>query len=47
MLPFSDQFKTLNANSSCTTGEDTCVNDEFAQCVNGQFVLTSCGSGLM
>ncbi|KZT06246.1 uncharacterized protein LAESUDRAFT_812852 [Laetiporus sulphureus 93-53] len=41
------QFATLTVNSSCTSGTDACVNSEFAQCVNGAYLLTSCGSGLI
>ncbi|KZS99882.1 uncharacterized protein LAESUDRAFT_765126 [Laetiporus sulphureus 93-53] len=40
------EFATLTANSSCTEGEDACVNGEFAQCISGAYVLQSCGSGL-
>ncbi|KAG1834627.1 hypothetical protein DFJ58DRAFT_691511 [Suillus subalutaceus] len=42
----NNQFQSLTASSPCTSG-NACVNGEFAQCVNGQYVLTSCGSGLM
>ena len=30
---------------SCTLGAIDCVNGQFAQCVDGTFVLTSCPSG--
>ncbi|KAH9836552.1 uncharacterized protein C8Q71DRAFT_47613 [Rhodofomes roseus] len=39
------QFATLTANSSCETGTDACVEQKFAQCVSGSYVLQSCGSG--
>ncbi|PCH33264.1 hypothetical protein WOLCODRAFT_147366 [Wolfiporia cocos MD-104 SS10] len=45
-IALNAQFKTLTATSSCTDGTSACVNGEFAQCVSGNFVLTSCGSGL-
>lgn len=43
----NNQFASLTADSACTSGQNACVNQEFAQCVNGKFVLTSCGSGLI
>ncbi|RPD81614.1 hypothetical protein L226DRAFT_2676 [Lentinus tigrinus ALCF2SS1-7] len=46
-IALNDKFKTLTANSPCQAGEDACVNDQFAQCVNGKFVTQSCGSGLV
>lgn len=39
-------FKTLSATSSCTAGQNACVNGGFAQCVNGQFAVTQCAGGL-
>ncbi|TFY70109.1 hypothetical protein EVJ58_g47 [Rhodofomes roseus] len=39
------QFATLTANLSCETGTDACVEQKFAQCVSGSYVLQSCGSG--
>ncbi|KAJ7226024.1 hypothetical protein GGX14DRAFT_423539 [Mycena pura] len=38
-------FKTLTASSSCTAGQDACVTGQFAQCVNGKFVLQPCAGG--
>ncbi|GBE78481.1 hypothetical protein BKA93DRAFT_537108 [Sparassis latifolia] len=46
-IALNNQFKTLTANSSCTSGDIACVNSEFAQCVNGQYVLHSCGTTLI
>ena len=43
----SNKFAGLSKSSSCTAGEDACVGTDFAQCVNGKFVTTSCGSGEM
>lgn len=37
----------MTADSPCNAGENACVNQQFAQCVDGKFVLQSCGSGLM
>ncbi|KAF8590279.1 hypothetical protein K439DRAFT_1330579 [Ramaria rubella] len=42
----NSHFATLNAGSSCTSGENACVNGDFAQCVNGKFVLSPCAAGL-
>ncbi|KAG6824700.1 hypothetical protein H0H92_006099 [Tricholoma furcatifolium] len=36
------QFASLTVSSSCTDGEDACVNGGFAQCVNGTFAITQC-----
>lgn len=40
------KFQTLSASSSCTSGQNACVNGQFAQCVNGKFALTACAGGL-
>lgn len=45
-INLNKQFQSLTTSSPCTSG-NACVNGEFAQCVNGQYVLTSCGSGLV
>ncbi|KAG1825559.1 uncharacterized protein BJ212DRAFT_1314819 [Suillus subaureus] len=45
-INLNNQFQSLTASSPCTSG-NACVSGEFAQCVNGQYVLTSCGSGLI
>ncbi|KAH7878925.1 uncharacterized protein C8R40DRAFT_1037481 [Lentinula edodes] len=39
------QFATLTASSSCTEGQNACVNGAFAQCVNGSFETTQCAGG--
>lgn len=39
------KFQGLSASSACTAGENACVNGAFAQCVNGQFVMTPCSGG--
>ncbi|KAF8912912.1 hypothetical protein CPB84DRAFT_1841352 [Gymnopilus junonius] len=44
-ISLNQKFKTLNTNSLCTEGENACVNDQFAQCVGGKFVLEGCGAG--
>ncbi|KAF9444810.1 hypothetical protein P691DRAFT_627410, partial [Macrolepiota fuliginosa MF-IS2] len=41
----NQKFASLTASSSCTSGENACVNNAFAQCVNGKFVSTSCAGG--
>ncbi|KAL5518696.1 hypothetical protein ACEPAH_379 [Sanghuangporus vaninii] len=43
----NQQFASLTADSACNTGDNACVNQEFAQCVDGKFILTPCGSGLI
>ncbi|KIK94993.1 hypothetical protein PAXRUDRAFT_827437 [Paxillus rubicundulus Ve08.2h10] len=40
------QFATLTSTSSCTEGENACVNGSFAQCVSGSFVIQACASTL-
>jgi len=40
------EFATLTSDSPCTAGENACVDDGFAQCVDGKFVVSACGSGL-
>ncbi|KAH9973430.1 hypothetical protein BGW80DRAFT_1437194 [Lactifluus volemus] len=38
----NQMFQTLTPNSPCTAGQQACVQGQFAQCVNAQFVLTQC-----
>jgi len=38
------QFASLTADSSCTEGQEACVQGQFAQCAGGKFMLSSCGS---
>ncbi|OAX43606.1 hypothetical protein K503DRAFT_765700 [Rhizopogon vinicolor AM-OR11-026] len=45
-INLNNQFQSLTSSSPCTSG-NACVNSQFAQCVNGQYVLTSCGTGLI
>ncbi|KAF9077975.1 hypothetical protein BDP27DRAFT_1207573 [Rhodocollybia butyracea] len=40
------QFASLTTSSSCSTGQQACVNGGFAQCVGGSFVVDQCGTGL-
>lgn len=40
------KFQTLSASSSCTSGENACINGAFAQCANGKFVTFPCAGGL-
>ncbi|KAI0655981.1 hypothetical protein C8Q70DRAFT_922447 [Cubamyces menziesii] len=46
-VALNTQFAALSADSPCTAGENACVNGQFAQCVNGQFVLQPCAGGLI
>ncbi|KAJ7748499.1 hypothetical protein DFH07DRAFT_923476 [Mycena maculata] len=43
-IALNAQFATLTATSPCTAGEDACVNQQFAQCVNGAFVIQPCAA---
>jgi len=38
-------FAKLTADSPCQTGDLACLNQGFAQCVNGKFVVTPCTTG--
>ncbi|TFY50705.1 hypothetical protein EVG20_g11374 [Dentipellis fragilis] len=38
-------FKSLSESSSCTAGQQACINGGFAQCVGSKFVVTGCGAG--
>lgn len=42
----TEDFKSLTPNSPCQDGTNACIKDQFAQCVNRKFVLTSCNEGL-
>lgn len=44
-IALNDGFKSLTTDSPCTSGDDACVNGQFAQCDGGKFVLTPCPSG--
>jgi len=44
-IALNQQFKTLSFNSSCKSGENACINDQFAQCVAAKFSVTSCSGG--
>ncbi|KAJ3872084.1 hypothetical protein F5051DRAFT_339883, partial [Lentinula edodes] len=39
------QFTSLTASSTCTDGQNACVNGAFAQCVGGKFETTQCAGG--
>lgn len=41
------QFAALTADSSCTDGQNACVQGQFAQCAGGKFMLTPCSESLM
>jgi len=40
------KFAGLTPDSACTSGENACINNQFAQCVNSKFVLSPCAGGL-
>ncbi|KAI0769340.1 hypothetical protein BD413DRAFT_628239 [Trametes elegans] len=46
-LALNQKFASLSTSSPCTPGETACVNNEFAQCVNGKFILRPCAGGLI
>lgn len=46
-IALNKKFQTLTTKSSCTSGEVACIKDQFAQCVNGKFVTSACGAGLV
>jgi len=46
-IALNKKFATLSKSSSCITNENVCVGTSFAQCVNGKFVTTACGAGLI
>ncbi|KAJ7596612.1 hypothetical protein C8J56DRAFT_816427 [Mycena floridula] len=43
-IALNNQFKTLTPDSPCTAPQDACVQDKFAQCVGGKFVLQACAA---
>lgn len=44
-IALNNKFKTLTANSPCQAGDQACINNGFAQCVNGKFVVQGCAAG--
>lgn len=40
------EFANLTSNSTCKDGQNACIKEQFAQCVNGKFKLFSCGNTL-
>ena len=40
------KFQSLSASSSCNAGDQACVQDQLAQCVDGKFVMTPCAATL-
>jgi len=40
------QFASLAADSSCTAGQNACIDGDFAQCVDGKFVTSPCSATL-
>ncbi|PWW74251.1 hypothetical protein C7212DRAFT_141661, partial [Tuber magnatum] len=43
----NQQFNQLNANSPCAADQTSCIKEDLAQCVGGEFVTTACPSGLL
>ncbi|KAF0560069.1 hypothetical protein F8M41_003403 [Gigaspora margarita] len=41
----NQKFQDLTPDSPCKNGDEACINDEFAQCVDKQFKLFPCGGG--
>jgi len=44
-IALNNDFKSLNANSPCKSGDIACVDGKFAQCNGGKFDLSPCPSG--
>ena len=40
----NQQFQGLTASSTCTSGENACINGQLGQCVGDKFFLSSCPS---
>ncbi|KAF8665168.1 hypothetical protein AX16_000632 [Volvariella volvacea WC 439] len=38
----NNRFRTLTPDSACQLGDIACVDDKFAQCVGGRFVIQAC-----
>ncbi|KIJ32323.1 hypothetical protein M422DRAFT_783466 [Sphaerobolus stellatus SS14] len=43
-ISLNNSFNGLATDSPCTEGATACVNQQFAQCVGGQFALTPCAA---
>jgi len=44
-IALNDQFKTMQAGQTCTTGQQGCINGGFAECANGKMVSLGCAGG--
>lgn len=44
-IQLNEDFSRLSEDSSCETGDQACIDGGFAQCVDGSFVISPCGSG--
>ncbi|KAK7694222.1 hypothetical protein QCA50_001402 [Cerrena zonata] len=44
-IALNDKFAGLNADSPCAEGDQACINNGFAQCVAGKFVIQPCPGG--
>jgi hypothetical protein len=46
-INLSNTFASLTPNSRCNDGEVACINESFAKCAGGKFVLTPCSQGTL
>jgi len=44
-IALNQQFQTLAATASCTTGQQACINGGFALCAFGKYALEGCAPG--
>ncbi|KAF8906658.1 hypothetical protein CPB85DRAFT_867486 [Mucidula mucida] len=44
-IALNSQFASLTSSSTCTDGDEACVDGGFAQCVGGAFVVSECSGG--
>ncbi|TFL06296.1 hypothetical protein BDV98DRAFT_540387 [Pterulicium gracile] len=44
-IALNEGFKNLQEGGACTEGENACIGDRFAQCVNGALASQACAPG--
>ncbi|KAF9043858.1 hypothetical protein BDZ89DRAFT_219438 [Hymenopellis radicata] len=44
-IALNTQFASLTSSSTCTDGDQACIDGGFAQCVGGAFVVSQCAGG--
>jgi hypothetical protein len=44
-LVLNKKFLSLTPNSACTSGQEACIDGDFAQCDHGKFVIKPCPEG--